>query len=97
MPFETLTYLAHGYFHQDYDLLAATPSDLVRVFVAKEDPETLEELRRDLDQLLATDPSEEEVRALWLGTARSSYDPVLHGSSFLGWIRQVREIVAEPS
>lgn len=97
MSFETLTYLAQGYFHQDYDLLAATPSDLVRVFVAKEDAETVEELSRDLDQLLATDPSEEEIRTLWLDIARSSYDPVTHGSSFLGWVREIREIVASSS
>lgn len=97
MPFETLIYLAKAYFHQDYDLLAPTPPDLIRVFVAKEHPETREELRQDLDQLLATDPSEEDVRALWLDVAGSSYDPVQHGVSFLDWIRQVREIVAAPS
>ncbi|MEU4551398.1 contact-dependent growth inhibition system immunity protein [Micromonospora violae] len=96
MPFETLTYLAQ-WFHQDYDLLAPTPADLVRDFLAKEDPQTVEELRRDLDQLAATNPTEEEVRALWLDHARSSYDPVQHGSSYLEWIRQIREIVAAGS
>ena len=97
MELETVVYLAQSYFHQDYDLLAPTPLDLVRMFVAKEHPATTNQLRQELDQLIAEDASEEDIRALWMGTARSSFDPTRHGSSYREWLRQMREVAGPPS
>ncbi|WP_346536917.1 contact-dependent growth inhibition system immunity protein [Micromonospora sp. DPT] len=37
---ETLMYLAGGYFHQDYDLIATTPLGNVENFISNETGET---------------------------------------------------------
>jgi hypothetical protein len=96
--FDTLAYLAQAYFHQGYELLAPTPCDLVRVFVSKEDPATTNQLRHELDQMIAADASEDEIRAVWMTPpARSSYDPTWHGSTYREWLHQIRDVIGPAS
>jgi hypothetical protein len=64
MVFDTVTYLARAYFHQDFDLIAPTPEGVVEEFIVHEDPATTDQLRRELEELTKGHVSEDECGRL---------------------------------
>ncbi|MFY1574974.1 contact-dependent growth inhibition system immunity protein [Verrucosispora sp. WMMD703] len=95
MSFEVFTYLARSYFHQDFDLVADTPEGVVAEFRRREDPDTVELLRREVDLLLASQSAEEVVRDLWMVQGGASYDPQFHGVRYTQWLERMRAILHE--
>ena len=76
---DRLRYLAHLYFHQDWDLEAPTPIDALRNYRHDEPIGNVETLRDELMDVLATDPDEERLAEVW-SCAGADWDP--HAS---GW------------
>ncbi|QEO14967.1 hypothetical protein FLP10_11465 [Agromyces intestinalis] len=84
-----LVYLARAYFHQDYDLEAPTPIDVVHTFRDDEPPADVELLKEELRSVVASHPSEDELALLWLKEADAAYDPRDDGLTMTEWFRQM--------
>ncbi|WP_103502932.1 contact-dependent growth inhibition system immunity protein [Streptomyces sp. SM14] len=91
MDMERIQYLAQAYFHQDYDLEAEEPIQVLAEFRDGEPPEVVEELRDAMERVLSSGVSEEELAALWLDRAGASYDPRHDGTEMSLWFRQMIE------
>lgn len=92
---ETLVYLAMGYFHQDYDLMADEPLGVIRAFLAAEAPETVRSLRNEICGLLAGPATDADLHRVWYVDGRSSYEPEGDGMSIRQWLQAVAEILDE--
>lgn len=96
MPDEILlNYLGRGYFHQDYDLEADTPTDLVRKFASHDSLDYVKIMERELREIMTSGITEGEARVLWMVDAHSMYDPKRDGKSYLSWLQEILEIVQE--
>ncbi|MFE7558493.1 contact-dependent growth inhibition system immunity protein [Kitasatospora sp. NPDC057500] len=89
MNMEKLQYLAQAYFHQDYDLEAEEPIQILTEFRDGEPPEVVEELRNSMERVLSSGAREEELAALWLDRAGACYDPRQDGLEMSVWFRQM--------
>jgi|SRR5215469_1365946 len=89
-----LKHLARAYFHQDYDLDAPTPLDVVRLFAAGEPPATVDELASTLSSLLDSSMTDEELRRMWIYDCGASYDPAAHGVRYRQWFASMLEVLA---
>jgi len=94
MVFDTVTYLARAYFHQDFDLIAPTPEGVVEEFIVHEDPATTDQLRRELEELTKGHVSEDEMRSAWMASGGSSFDPDRQGISYREWFGRILELLA---
>ncbi|HWK93605.1 MAG TPA: contact-dependent growth inhibition system immunity protein [Luteimicrobium sp.] len=74
-----LEYLARTYFHPDWDVEAGTPEGVLSNFVRDEPPEDVITLRRELGEVLAANPTEDELRDIWLRRCGAQWDPTLRG------------------
>ncbi|MGW4293352.1 contact-dependent growth inhibition system immunity protein [Micromonospora chersina] len=92
---ETLRYLAGAYFHQDYDLIAETPSGNVEDFISNETDETSALLYGELQTLLSRGVSESDAQRIWLVDGRASYDPRYHGKSYVGWLTEISDLLRD--
>jgi hypothetical protein len=92
---DEIRYFGGAYFHQDYDLLADSPLAVVRKFVAAEERETSQALLRELDELLAAPPTEDEALRLWHTGTGAAYRPTHGGLTYLQWFAAVRDVVRE--
>ncbi|MEV5982093.1 contact-dependent growth inhibition system immunity protein [Streptomyces sp. NPDC052114] len=89
MKADSMRYLAQAYFHQDYDLEAEEPIQILTEFRQVEPPEVVEELRASLEQILASGMGEGGLAEVWLETAGASYDPRQDGIAMSLWFHQV--------
>ncbi|GGY13399.1 contact-dependent growth inhibition system immunity protein [Streptomyces minutiscleroticus] len=89
MDMEKIQYLAQAYFHQDYDLEAEEPIQILTEFRDGEPPEVVEELRGAMERVLSSGVCEEELAALWLDRAGACYDPRQDGIEMSVWFRQM--------
>ena len=80
-----LLHLAQAYFHQDYELEAATPLGVVRSFREGEPPGAIAELISDLEWVLNSTMDEREMYNLWIKEYGASYDPLADGISYRTW------------
>ncbi|MEU5465905.1 contact-dependent growth inhibition system immunity protein [Streptomyces althioticus] len=87
--YPTLRELAQAYFHQDYDLEADTPLEVVALFRRAVGPEKAGELRDEIASLLFTVADDGDVAQVWLEQAGAFYDPRLDGVTPREWLRQV--------
>jgi len=71
---DRLQYLAHLYFHQDWDLEASTPIDALRNYRREEPIENVQTLRDELMQVLAPNPDEAQLAEAW-SRAGADWDP----------------------
>uniref|UniRef100_UPI0039A22A78 contact-dependent growth inhibition system immunity protein n=1 Tax=Yersinia alsatica TaxID=2890317 RepID=UPI0039A22A78 len=55
MKYEQISYLLGAYFHQDWVFDAENPEDVISVFVAKEQPETVSLLKKELEAILGSE------------------------------------------
>jgi len=84
-----LKHLAQAYFHQDYDLEAPTPLDVVRQFYEAESPGARAELKADIESILSSAMSDQEIHDLWVKESGSSYDPEADGEAYRDWFARV--------
>ena len=92
---DQLRYLAESYFHQDYDLDADTPLDLIREFRESEPASDVAELVADVQRLLRVS-DEAVLRETWINHFRASYEPDRDGMSYREWFERVLEVLREP-
>ncbi|MFB1044434.1 contact-dependent growth inhibition system immunity protein [Streptomyces chrestomyceticus] len=86
---EKLQYLAQAYFHQDYDLEAEEPIQVLAEFRDCEPSEVVEEARGTMERVVTSGMREEELAALWLDRAGACYDPRQDGIEMSVWFRQM--------
>jgi hypothetical protein len=82
---EQLRYLARTYFHQDYDIESPTPLGVLAAFRQGETPESVAELRGEIEGLLSRDLDEEALGNIWLKKCGSMYNPTYDGTTFHNW------------
>ena len=70
-----LRYLAVTYFHQDYDLDAPAPLDVVRLYAGGRPASAVAELESELRRLLSLPMDDAQLRAIWIDEWGASYDP----------------------
>jgi hypothetical protein len=80
-----LKYLALAYFHQDYDLDAAAPLEVIRSFRLHESPGAIAELQADLEAVLGSSMTESEIHDLWIREYGAAYDPATDGKDYRSW------------
>ncbi|WP_374118871.1 contact-dependent growth inhibition system immunity protein [Allokutzneria sp. A3M-2-11 16] len=86
---DPIAYLAQGYFHQDYDLEAETPIQVVAEFRRSEPVAVVDSLRVAVRRVLIEAKSHDELIAVWLERAQASYDPRDDGIEICDWFRMV--------
>lgn len=89
-----LMHLAQAYFHQDFDLEAATPLDVVRLFASGEPRASVDELKSDLESILDSTMTDREIRELWVVEYGASYDPLADGIGYRRWFCDILDILA---
>lgn len=82
-----------GYFHQDWDLEGANPTELVESFVHSEDPHLVVQVDREIELLLERRAKDDELAGI-LFTLGSCYDLRPSGVSPSEWLADVRRIIA---
>ena len=88
-----LIHLAQAYFHQDYDLEAPTPLDVLRSFQEGESPGAVAELISDIESMLASSMNEGEMRDLWIKEYGASYDPLTDGMEYRRWFADILRVL----
>lgn len=96
MKLPHLRSLVLGYFHEDWLLEASSLNEAVRQFVAREPPDVVAGARRELKLLLASNPTESQLRGIILEEWKSSYNPEFDGTSMRSWLEEVRRALGEP-
>jgi hypothetical protein len=90
--YPTLKYIAETYFHQDYDLEADSPAEVVELFRETESPEMAATLSGELEELTESpDLTEERLAELWLEEYGAYYDPRAAGMSVRDWLNLMAE------
>jgi hypothetical protein len=89
--FPNLEFLFSAYFHEDWQLDKSSPAENVRWFVEREPPEKVTGARRELDAILKTSMTDQELRSLVVESLGSYYDPMLTGKSMRTWLQEIDE------
>jgi hypothetical protein len=98
-PYTDLAYLLHAYFHQNwaapYERAGTTPSyqQVVVDFRAAETPQKVARVVADLDDVIARDLSESELRALSRRLGSQFYPPGV-GKTYQAWFEEIRALLA---
>ena len=92
--FPNLFQFLAGYFNQDWDLFAPEPHEVTAVFIEQASLNVLAATLEELDRLLATGLSEQELEKACdqLGCALA---PSGMGLGYAQWLSQVREQLAQ--
>jgi hypothetical protein len=83
-----LEQFARTYFHQDYDLVDGTPDDVVRAFI-RGDRSGVQSLAAEIESLLASQATENDLDHLWTEKYEASYDPTVDGYTYRYWFSHV--------
>jgi CdiI immunity protein len=94
--YHQLMHLAQAYFHQDFDLDAPTPLDVVHLFAAGEPAAAVIELVSDLESVLSSAMTDKELRELWIDEYGASYDPLVDGSQYRQWFTDILYALGPP-
>jgi len=86
-------HLAQAYFHQDFDLEAPTPLDVIRLFRTGEPPAAVDELVSDLESVLDSSMTDREMRELWINEYGASYDPLADGIEYRRWFADILDVL----
>ncbi|WP_145536687.1 contact-dependent growth inhibition system immunity protein [Yersinia alsatica] len=92
MKYEQISYLLGAYFHQDWVFDAENPEDVISVFVAKEQPETVSLLKKELEAIL---DSEQELSEDFIYQHNGYYSPSADGLTVRLWFKQVLNKLSE--
>jgi len=79
-----------AYFNQDWQIDQNSPPENVRRFVENE-PDSVSGARAELDLLLTSRMTEEELHELIVRRLHSFYDPTLLGTPMRAWLEEVRK------
>ena len=90
--YPNLELLMGGYFHQDWSMEASTPSGVISHFARSEPNEVLLGLISELDELLAGDKDERDLRRA-VDAAGADFDPTSRRGTIAQWLGGVREQV----
>jgi hypothetical protein len=91
MSTPTLDYLLSTYFHQDFRLENGGVWETVDAFL-RENPHHREQLPREIDEVLLTCPTEEEVAAYVAGTG-CAYWAAPAAGGYRGWLTEMAQRV----
>jgi CdiI immunity protein len=83
------------YFHQDWDIEAADDEGLVRLYLSQEPESSITAARRELDEFLAEDLSEDELATTLLHSFGCYYSPTFFGFTTRRWLERIRDLLAE--
>jgi hypothetical protein len=89
---QQMEHLASAYFHQDYELDGGSPDGVIGLFVRDEGHADSAELVAEIDLLLASQLTEEQLRQLWVDDWGASYEP---DRGMRSWLTSVRLRLAD--
>ena len=81
-----LAHLARAYFHQDYDLDAPAPADVIGNFLGGEEPAAISELAVEIRSILDSGMTDSQIGGLWIKTLQASYEPAKDGLTYRAWL-----------
>jgi hypothetical protein len=90
---DQLKHLAQAYFHQDFDVDGASPSDVIKAFRDGEQQESVNELIAEIGNLLSSTTSESEIGGIWVHQYGASYEPDMDGMTYRDWLPEVQHIL----
>jgi hypothetical protein len=90
-----LEHLARAYFHQDWELDSESAVAVVDTFVTDEDPAAAAELISEIDHMLASQLTDDELHDLWIKTLGASLDPYDSGQTMRDWLTVLRARLLE--
>src|SRR4051794_15533007 len=92
---EELEQFAGGFFNEDYQLDYATPDDAIRDFAPEQGADAVRRLLGELDQLLESPLSDDQMYDLWINKLYANYDPRDDGLTYREWFAHVRELLTQ--
>jgi hypothetical protein len=91
--YDELEQFAGGFFDEDFDLEYATPDDAIAAFPRLQGADAVRDLVSEIDHLLASPLTDDELNRLWIGTFGGRYNPKADGLTYREWFAHVRELL----
>lgn len=88
-----ISYLAEGYFHQDFDAEFGSPDAVLRGFCEKEPASEIARLLAAINEALGSTMNESELQQLWDPRDISSYEPSDEGRTYREWFAHIRDVL----
>ena len=88
--------LGRCFFHEDYRLEFANADEAVLSFAREQGQEAVEGLVAELNDLLASPLTEDQLAAVWINDVYANYDPREDGMTYREWFAHVRELLTQP-
>lgn len=95
--FPHLTQFFSSYFHQDWQLEADTPSDVVNNYRSSEPPASVEAASQELSKLLEMPIAPADLEAFILDELGCYYDPQSENKTVREWLESVQKSLNNPS
>jgi len=95
--FPHLTQFFSSYFHQDWQLEADTPSDVVTNYRSSEPPASVEAASQELSKLLEMPIAPADLEAFILDELGCYYDPQSENQTVREWLESVQKSLNNPS
>jgi len=93
--YEELWQFAACFFGQDFDLDYSTADEAVLDFAPEQGSEAVESLLAEIDRLLSTSLTDDELRDLWVTQLHANYDPRDDGLTYREWFAHVRDLLTQ--
>jgi hypothetical protein len=81
-----------AYFHQDWTLDDSTADEVIERFKRESDPETIEEVKEELAQFLASHPSDDQLSRA-LTTLGCDYHAPGDNLTYRDWLHHVQHVL----
>lgn len=88
-----LKYWLSGYLHQDFDVEYGSVDNALNVYKTEESPEKVENLKRDLAEIIKSNYGEETLKDLLLTQFDCDYYYPSEWTSAIEWLRHLQEIL----
>jgi hypothetical protein len=92
-PYSTLADLLAGYFHPDWARAAGSSDEVLAALVRETPPQTLHLALAELDEILARDLCEPQLRDLVLYELDCHVAPEREGVDMSAWLLHMRELL----
>ena len=93
--YEELEQFAGGFFDEDFDLEYSSPDAAIVSFPSLQGPEAVHDLVAEIDQLLQSDLSEQDISHLWIREFGARYNPQRDGLTYREWFAHVRDVLTQ--
>ncbi len=93
--YETIRYLGHCYFHQDWQDDSATPTEVVSLFAQRNPQKFSKQLLEELHDAGQPSLDESAAKRIWVDLADAMYDPTLDNLSYREWVLTVINTVEQ--